>query len=57
MFTWRPILSEIVQKLSEFQFTNSSLVELMVRMKREELKVSPYLDQDAIASVGRSSNE
>jgi|694.fasta_scaffold89951_2 5-methylcytosine-specific restriction protein B len=47
MFTWRPILSEIVQKLADFQFTNSSLVELMVRMKREELKVSPYLDQDA----------
>lgn len=47
MFTWRPILSEIVQKLSEFQFINSSLVDLMVRMKREELKVSPYLDQDA----------
>lgn len=47
MFTWRPILSEIVQKLPEFQFTNSSLVELMVRMKRQELKVSPYLDQDA----------
>lgn len=47
MFTWRPILSEIVQKLADFQFTNSSLVELMVRMKRDELKVSPYLDQDA----------
>lgn len=47
MFTWRPILSEIVHKLPDFQFTNASLVELMVRMKREGLKVSPYLDQDA----------
>ncbi|HBJ37406.1 MAG TPA: hypothetical protein DDZ51_22165 [Planctomycetaceae bacterium] len=47
MFTWRPILSEIVHKLPDFQFTNASLVELMVRMKRDGLKVSPYLDQDA----------
>lgn len=47
MFTWRPILSEIVQTLPEYQFTNSQLVKLMVRMKEQDLKVSAYLDQDA----------
>ena len=47
MFTWKPIFKEIVDRLPEFQFKNAALVELMVRMDREQLKVSPFLDQDA----------
>ena len=41
MFTWKPIFKEIVDRLPEFQFKNAMLVDLMVKMHRESLKVSP----------------
>lgn len=47
MFTWKPIYSEIAHKLPEFESENHRLVELMVRMHEEGLKVSKVKDIDA----------
>lgn len=46
MFTWKPIYREIADKLPECEESNHQLVELMIRLHSEGLKVSPVADED-----------
>lgn len=46
MFTWKPIYREIADKLPEFEESNHQLVELMIRLHGQGLKVSPVADED-----------
>ncbi|QDV11496.1 5-methylcytosine-specific restriction enzyme B [Rosistilla oblonga] len=45
MFTWKPIYSEITAKLSEFSSENEKLVQMMIRLHEQGLKVSPVADE------------
>lgn len=45
MFTWKPIYAEIADKLRDFESDNQALVELMIRLHEQGLKVSPVADE------------
>lgn len=45
MFTWKPIYREIADKLPEFADENAKLVELLVRLRDQGLKVSSLVDR------------
>lgn len=46
MFTWKSIYRAIADKLLEFEESNHELAELMIRLHREGLKVSPVVDEN-----------
>lgn len=46
-FTWKPIFSEITNRLLEFRESSQALVTLLSEMKTQSLPVSALLDRDA----------
>ncbi len=47
MFTWKPIYTDVCQKLLPFKERNSELVELLEQMRSDGLKITPLQDKDA----------